>query len=414
MIFPLSFYFVFYSLTIFPFCINIQFKSTRNYHDDLMTIQSLKRQESNIFMIDYSKKLKFRGVYWYDLVQLILGKIKWIYQQYENIDDYKDLIMSDHAWKPDIPDHCVVFIRPNEFKGESYDNVIDAVSDQLQVSDVEKILSFIKNYLHSVKTEKKFKHEWNKISLLTGNLNEKNCKKAAHQALRFLSSQKMEGPVLIARPVHIQRVNTNSTFIESEFTKNVRGVLKTGNEYFEQFRVSNVVMLDDPVFIIPRMETERMDWPRINCEYVEVYDCDTDVELNTWNTLVTLPDKYPDDYAGDDDYKYNFVVQEDEGHLFVAMTFGLKLFYGVCDVIYSITNDKKFNQILKKNELESWCGREEVDKIKDHRELKRTNAVLKQENKKLKEEVEKLKRASKDSDSYSDSDQESEDIDLVN
>ena len=163
-------------------------------------------------------------------------------------------------------------------------------------------------------------------------------------------------------------------------------------------RVHHITVLDDEYFMITGRDAFDMKWPDdVTCDFVAIADQGQKVAVKHVQRLETFPAKYVAGRPKTAENSYTVAVYQDDQGKYLKMEYGGSVFGDINGVIARIVNTESFTTWVKSKTigLDLWYGRDEQDKIQDHRNLIKMYKELQAENRELKAALQKGKRGRK-------------------
>ena len=361
-----------------------------------ITLQQQKRQESALIIYDTSKKAKFYGFNPLQLLSYLIGHQPWAVNFAEDVDKYGTLAFVDTEWDRD--DHAVIVKQRNKMDKQTLETVIDILAEELTYENIEIILMTMTKRMTTLEEKEMDEYEMKDMQSITkiekSNVNEEFDIKTVKNILKIWFSNSIVGPFLITRSLSIHYVDDYDSILDPLTRKIQNGMME---DIFEKM-VDHIVMLDERYFLISGKDAYDMIWPSdINCDFIAVTDETAKVEKENTKILKKFEVKYAEGLTEANQTKYRICVERGQKGKYLRLHFGGIVFYGVNNILYKILNSEPFNEWINSTEvkLELWFGRDEKNKIDDHRNLIKMNQELQLENERLKQEIEIQKKGNK-------------------
>lgn len=361
-----------------------------------MTLQQQKKQESALIIYDTSKKAKFYGFTPLQLLSYLFGLQPWAVNFAEDAEEHGILAFVDTEWDRD--DHAVIVKERNKLDEETLKTVIDILADKLSDENVEILLMRMTKRMATMDEKEMDENEMKDMKAITmiektnveGEFNVKTVKKI----LNIWFSNSIVGPFLITRSLSVHELDDYDDIMDP-LTREIQSQMM--EDIFDKV-VDHIVILDDRYFLISGKDVYDMAWPSdIHCDFIGVTDETAKVEKENIQILKKYEVHYAEGLRETEQTKYRICVERGRKGKYLRLHFGGIVFYGVNNILCTVLNSTSFHEWINSRgvKLELWFGRDEKNKIDDHRNLIKMNQELQLENERLKQELEMQKKGNK-------------------
>ena len=358
-------------------------------YESLMALQKGQKQESKILIFDTSKPTRFYGVSSLDLLSYIRGQQSWAIALSLDVGPYGHLAFKDTDWDRDML--AVLVKMKSELSEEDVDAIVNILMDVLDDIFIETLLKTMVKRTASLDEKEQDPDDMKLLeSLEKGPGHDKYVNKTRKSILKLWLGDAVVGPFAITRSFSIQKV-TNIGCLLGPVGMAVRNRM-TSPVFHEH--VDHITVLDDEYYMISGRDAENMNWPDdVTCDFVAVADKGQKVEVKQVQTIERMGTQYVDGRDECAENAFTVCIEEDESGKYLKLDYGTDVFGDVNNVIARIVNTESFTTWVKSKTigLDLWYGRDEKDKIEDHRNLIKMYKELQAENKHLREELEKGK-----------------------
>ena len=373
--------------------------------------QELKK-ESALIIYDTSKKSKFHGFGPYQLLMYMTQRQPWAIAMTVQYGDHGPLAFVDREWSRDS--HAVLVKHPNALNQKDTRKLINILALKLKDEEIEMILKRMVKRMASIRgssNDDERKEMDRIIDIEARNENGRFDLKRKKEILHYWFSDIIIGPLLITRTLGLQELSHSSEIMDPLTTR----LRLRMNPKFYEFDVDHITILDDLYFLIPGGDAHDMQWPpEVRCAFVAVTEDEQDVKSETFKVLESFDEKYVNQLKSKETVVRTSVCMSGSDK-YLQCEYGGYVFLGINNVLFQIFNSTKFNYWAGSTnvKLDLWFGRNEKDKIHDHRVYTEMIKMLKLENLKLKTDLSEMKREKGKKDNEpQDEDKEDHDVDV--
>ena len=321
------------------------------------------------------------------------GEQSWAMALGVEVKPHGHLAFKDTDWDRDMV--AVLVKMKNEMSDEIVNAVMDILVDVLDDQFIETLLKTMVKRTSSIDEKEMDQDDKKSLEKLEKGPGSDNYVDATRKSmLKLWLGNTVVGPFFITRSFSIQKV-TKIGCLLGPVGAAVRNRM-TSPIFHEH--VDHITMLDDEYYMISGRDAQDMNWPNdVTCDFVAVADKGQKVRVKQIQRIKTLYTKYVDGRPETVENAYSVAIEEDDSGKFLKLNYEAGVFKEVNNVIARIVNTVSFTDWVKSKTigLELWYGRDEKDKIDDHRKLIQMYKNLQQENTQLKKELQKGKRGSK-------------------
>ena len=362
-------------------------------YDSLKLLQKAQKDESKILIFDTSKPTRFYGFSALALLSYLRGEQSWAIALDLEVPGFGHLSFRDPDWDRDMV--AVLVKMKNQMSEEDVDAVVDILVDELDDLFIETLLKTMVKRTATVDEKEQDEKDVKSLSALESGPGHNNYTNNNRKSiLKLWLGDAVVGPLVLTRSFSIQPVS-NIGCLLGPVSAAVRNRM-TKRIFYE--RVHHITVLDDEYFMISGRDALDMKWPdEVTCDFVAVADQGQKVHVTHSQTVKTLKPQYIAGRPETPQNAYTVCVNEDDNGKYLKLDYGAAVFGDVNGVIARIVNSDSFTTWVKSQTigLELWYGRDETDKIEDHRNLIKMYKALKEENLELKKELQKGKRGGK-------------------
>ena len=222
------------------------------------------------------------------------------------------------------------------------------------------------------------------------NLDGKFTKNRKREILDVWFKDVVIGPLMITRSLSIHDVN-DYDFIEGPMIGHIRNQMNTDLFHHE---LEHITLLDDRYFLISGEDATKMEWPHeIMYDFIGIADEKQKLKEKKVKIIKKYKPHFRKGKTQSNDTKYYSILHKNQFGLYLKLYYGKDVFRGINDILNQIFNSEIFHEWLKSRDvnLDLWYGRDEKDKIEDHRKLQHMYQQLALQNDELQKELTRLK-----------------------
>ena len=362
-------------------------------YQSLMVLQQAQKEESKIMIFDTSRPTRFYGFSPLSLLSYMKGEQRWAIALGLEVQPFGHLSFKDTEWDRDMV--AVLVKQKNEMSAGIVDSVIDILLDVLEDPFIETLLHTMVKRTSSVDEKQKDEDDIKSLAALEEGPGQEPYDDDTRRAiLKLWFGNAVVGPFAITRSISIQRVK-NLDCLLGPAAGAVRN--RMAQRIFHE-EVDHITILDDDYYMISGGDAQDMKWPDdVTCDFLAVADKGQQVEVKQTQRIKSFGKQYVEGRPKSTKTMFSIRVEDDGTGKYLRLKYGSGVFGEVNNVIARIVNTISFTKWLKSREigLELWYGRDEKDKIDDHRKLIKLYQELQEENKELRKLLNKGKRGRK-------------------
>ena len=361
-----------------------------NYATFLSLAESQK-SESSTLVYDVALRSKFHGFTPLQLLAYILGSQPWAVSTSREVSDDLAVGYVDTEWIRDS--HAVLVKQKNILTKKQSKQVIQILVDHLTNEQIEIILQrMVKRTATMEEKEDKEKNKVIKKIILmeTENLDGTFTKERKQEILEVWFGNVVIGPLMITRSLSLHNVE-DYDFIEGPIIKIIRNNMDID---LYSGDLDHITLLDDRYFLISGEDATAMNWPHdIMYDFIGIAEDKQKYEEKQVKRLKKYKRHLVKGMNDSDDSKYYSVLEENEHGVYLRLHYGKNVFKEVNHNLNQIFNSEDFHVWLKSRDvnLDLWYGRDEKNKMEDHRKLQHMYQQLALQNDELQKELVRLK-----------------------
>lgn len=373
-----------------------------NYEKCMEEYNSLK-SESQLIMIDQSKKLKLRGVYPYGCLQLVTGIISWLFWKRVPVHDVEgDFCYIDSSFTRDLA--YILCKNRMEYNHIDAGKINNSLIECLEPHLCAKLLQFMIQRLKKSKNQRAIQ-VLNELRECEEALNkDENDRASIKQIIEYFMIDEDKlfcGPIAIVRGLKDVLVSSFVEPIVDPLTANIRKDLEELS--FENGRVGGMTYFDtDNMYIIEVDDVLRMHYPfDEHFQFAEITECDRhnsnkddvpEVKLLASGKLNVNVDDVDSEWK-EEDLCWKVVLENHvkRNNLFVSYKPGRAMFDAVDGILLDICKTSDFINFWKGKDIEVWSGHDDINKIADMRELRKERDRLQKDNDELRRKLKSKK-----------------------
>ena len=362
-------------------------------YNSLITQQQEKLGESSLLIYDTGRYANFYGLTPYHLLLYILNKQPWIAGVLHDTS-HGQYSYGPRGWERD--DHVVLVKEKNQLKDDETNELIEKLAENLSKDEVDKIQRIMQKFI-ATKSENK---DNNIINSLNIENKEINFKEETIRTLQSWFNDFLLGPFCITRSIcYDNSVSLTATQLADPLTAKLLNEMKSVDDLWS-FEADYLLLLDSNYFVISGKNNEEMQWiPQIPCNYIAIAEQQQLVETEKYEYIYKYQKKGITGFSNNDGQIFfqEVIVKYANGDKQLKLEYGGHTFLGVANIVSEIMNSIRFQQWRESDtvKLNLWAGRDEVEKIKDYRNMKNQITELRNENEKLQKQNDQLKKNKK-------------------
>ena len=343
--------------------------------------------ESKIFVIDISKPLNIISFSPYFCLLYINGMLPVIPGILVE-SKHKELLSFKPA-KFEPYDHLVIIKTKHNYTDEQIEVIVEVLINNLNDDQFIKLAEIMKKRLtksSGCKISNASQAQLDKLNLIPPlTTKTKNC------IICIWFGPEISGLFMISRALNIIEFKdpVSSDILLCEITNKIKSYKKDYN--FWRFEMNYMILMDQNYYVINGPESEDMEWPDLCFPYVGLIEHGQKLQLIQQQTVNEWKKFYLDNHDKDDNYSYNVCTMKNKfGQKRFKLFYGKRVFFGFYYEILKIINSRRFSTWCDATDEIQWeilFGRNEHDKLFEHRQLQKQNVLLQQQIDKLEAQI---------------------------